>query len=204
MSAEVEPEAFSVTTKEFVAPTGAADDVDDMDDARKDASDPYGDPYDDDAPATSGGTVLVDGAMAPPTVPAAPAGFTVARLVDVGLSRPVHAATWWPEPSPRQDPEPATGAFQYTGALPIPNEPPRPDLDPSQRITPAPHPIAEGSAPAPVQQALPSARATVNEHAETFVADDVEDVSDGDYNDEPPGEDEAVSVDDDELDVDME
>lgn len=166
----VEPEAFSVTTGQFVDRSPAPD------------------PYDDDAQGAA--SVIVDGAMAPPTAPPAPTGFTVARLADVGLSRPVHAATWWPEPSPRPDPDPSSGAFSYTGALPIPSHPPRPDLDPSQRVAPAPHPVQEGSASAPAPR--PAGRATVNEHAATFAADD---------NDDPL---DAVSDAEDDVDVDLE
>ena len=165
----VEPEAFSVTTGQFVDRSPARD------------------PYDDDD-AQDAASVVVDGAMAPPTAPPAPTGFTVARLADVGLSRPVHAATWWPEPSPRPDPDPSSGAFKYTGALPIPNHPPRPDLDPSQRVAPAPHPVQEGSASAPA--ARPAARA--NEYAATFAADDNDDAL------------AAVSEAEDDVDVDLE
>lgn len=173
VSTPVEPEAFSVTTGQFVDRAPASD------------------PYDDDAPA-SAGSIVVDGAMAPPTAPAAPPGFTVARLADVGLSRPVHAATWWPEPSPRAEPDPSSGAFKYSGALPIPNQPPRPDLDPSQRVAPAPHPVQEGSAPVAAQRQAPrDTSATVNEHAATFAADF----------DDASGE--VANVEDD-LDVDLE
>jgi hypothetical protein len=237
VSTEVEPEAFSVTTGEFVDPepsaTSAADDdsavgVDDSgdDDDRYGASDPYA--SDEAEPgAGGGGSALVDGAMAPPEAPAPPAGFTVARLAEVGLSRPVHAATWWPEPSARPEPEPSTGAFEYTGALPIPSEPPRPDLDPSQRVAPAPHPVAEGAADARVADeqpaAAPAASATVDEHAATYAADDIQDVQDvqdvddpqdvddaqdaqadeaREYDDNSDVGDDAVSVEDD-LDVDL-
>lgn len=172
VSAPVEPEAFSVTKGTFVEKAPARDAYDDDDDAQEAAS------------------VVVDGAMAPPTAPPAPTGFTVARLADVGLSRPVHAATWWPEPSPRPDPDPSSGAFKYSGALPIPNQPPRPDLDPSQRVAPAPHPVQEG-APAPRQAPL-DARRTVNEHAATVAADD---------NDDPL---DAVSDAEDDVDLDLE
>lgn len=179
VSPAVEPEAFSVTKGQFVE--------------KAPARDAYDDDLDDDASqGASSGAVLVDGAMAPPVAPPAPAGFTVARLAAVGLSRPVHAATWWPEPTPRPDPDPSSGAFQYSGALPIPNQPPRPDLDPSQRVAPAPHPVQEGAAPAPAPRPAPrEVRATVNEHAATFAAD----------NDDPS---DAVSDVEDDLDVDLE
>jgi hypothetical protein len=174
VSTPVEPEAFSVTTGQFVEKAPARD------------------PYDDDDSASaSGGSILVDGAMAPPTAPAAPSGFTVARLAAVGLSRPVHAATWWPEPSLRSEPDPSSGAFQYNGALPIPSNPPRPDLDPSQRVAPAPHPVQEGTAAAP-RQPVRDSSATVNEHAATFAAD---------FDDDASGE--VANVEDD-VDVDLE
>lgn len=176
VSLPVEPEAFSVTTGKFVEQAPARDAYDDDDDAAQGAA-----------------SVVVDGAMAPPTAPPAPAGFTVARLAAVGLSRPVHAATWWPEPSPRPDPDPSSGAFKYTGALPIPNHPPRPDLDPSQRVAPAPHPVQEGAASAAAPRPAPrDASATVNEHAATFAADD---------NDDPLDD---VSDAEDDVDVDLE
>ncbi|MBK6575315.1 MAG: hypothetical protein IPG17_03730 [Sandaracinaceae bacterium] len=176
VSTTVEPEAFSVTKGQFVEP----------------ARDSYDDDVDEDASQAASGVVLVDGAMAPPVAPPAPAGFTVARLAAVGLSRPVHAATWWPEPTPRPDADPSSGAFQYSGALPIPNQPPRPDLDPSQRVAPAPHPVQEGAAPAPMPRPAPrDVRATVNEHAATFAAD----------NDDPSDE---VSDVEDDVDVDLE
>jgi len=170
----VEPEAFSVTTGKFVERAPAPEAYDDAE---------------DNEPQDAASVILVDGAMAPPTAPAAPAGFTIARLAAVGLTRPVHAATWWPEPSPRPDPDPSSGAFKYSGALPIPNHPPRPDLDPSQRVAPAPHPVQEGAAPAPSPRHV---RATVNEHAATFAADDNDDM------------DSDVADVDDEVDVDLE
>ncbi|MCA9576451.1 MAG: hypothetical protein H6726_08210 [Sandaracinaceae bacterium] len=201
-STEVEPEAFSVTTGEFVERDA---EVANDDEDRFGASDPYTDDY--ATPAEGAGSVIVDGAMAPPSFPAAPPGFTVARLADVGLSRPVHAATWWPEPSPRPEPEPSTGAFEYSGALPIPAQPPRPELDPSQRVAPAPHPIAEGQAVVAAAPAV-SAHATVDEHAATYAAEDegayadnADDVED-DYAD--AGADAADVSADDDLDVDLE
>jgi hypothetical protein len=55
------------------------------------------------------------------------------------LTRPARAAHWQPRPPRRPSARPSTGRFHYpAGALPRPARPPRPDLDPSQRITPAP------------------------------------------------------------------
>ena len=57
-----------------------------------------------------------------------------------GLTRRVHALTWQPRGVAHIEPGPSTGYFQYVGELPIPNTPPRPDLDASLRVAPAPHP----------------------------------------------------------------
>jgi hypothetical protein len=48
---------------------------------------------------------------------------------------------WVPIPMERPEPRPSSGLFQYgRGALPQPNDPPRPQLDPSLRVAPAPRP----------------------------------------------------------------
>ena len=88
-------------------------------------------------------------------------------------------ATWWPEAAQRPAPSESTGAFAYEGALPIPNIPPRPHMDPSQRVAPAPHPGGAEAAPAEEPQAYEEApveyageaEAGVDPHAETYAAE---------------------------------
>jgi hypothetical protein len=94
-------------------------------------------------------------------------------------------------------------------------------------VAPAPHPVAEGAADARVADeqpaAAPAASATVDEHAATYAADDIQDVQDvqdvddpqdvddaqdaqadeaREYDDNSDVGDDAVSVEDD-LDVDL-
>jgi hypothetical protein len=56
------------------------------------------------------------------------------------LTRPSRRATWVPEYSSVPAPRPSSGMFVYKGALPIPGVPPRPELDPSMWVKPAPRP----------------------------------------------------------------
>jgi len=83
----------------------------------------------------------------PPEMPAAPAGFQLAEATSGVLARPIQPPTWWPEPQPRPERPAASGYFEYGGELPVPAEPPRPEIDPSMRVSPAPRPIEEGQAP---------------------------------------------------------
>ncbi len=83
-------------------------------------------------------------AQPPPKLPEAPEGFALPPL-PAGLTRPVHPPTWWPSDAPPPQPRASSGWFQYGGELPIPSEPPRPDLDPALRVTPAPRPGAEAT-----------------------------------------------------------
>ncbi|MCB9595916.1 MAG: hypothetical protein H6719_24565 [Sandaracinaceae bacterium] len=75
--------------------------------------------------------------LPPPTTPdPLPSPHAVAEA----LTRPVLHASWSPEPLPRPEPSASSGHFQYAmgAGLPQPPEPPRPDLDPSMRVAPAP------------------------------------------------------------------
>ena len=57
------------------------------------------------------------------------------------LHRPARVAHWQPAPPRRPTPRPVTGMFRYAaGPLPKPARPPRPQLDPSQRVRPAAKP----------------------------------------------------------------
>jgi hypothetical protein len=57
------------------------------------------------------------------------------------LMRPARTMHWQPSPPRRPTPRPASGMFRYgLGGLPRPERPPRPDLDPSLQVTPAPRP----------------------------------------------------------------
>lgn len=57
------------------------------------------------------------------------------------LTRPARTTHWQPAPPRRPTPRPASGMFRYrVGPLPVPAAPPRPDLDRSAWVTPAPRP----------------------------------------------------------------
>ncbi len=83
----------------------------------------------------------------PPQPPSAPSGFALASMGTNGatLTRPSMAASWYPEAVPAMEPRPSSGLFQYGGGLPVPTRSPRPDLDPSMRIRPAPRPGSEAA-----------------------------------------------------------
>jgi hypothetical protein len=54
-------------------------------------------------------------------------------------------SSWAPIPAERPEPGASTGYFQYgQGVLPAPAQPPRPNLDPSLRVAPAPRPGQPG------------------------------------------------------------
>src|SRR5690606_12615892 len=67
---------------------------------------------------------------APPAAPSDPGGFGVARDLTEGLIRPVQQNTWTPVAPPRPEPRPSTGLFEYGASIPLPDAPPRPELDP--------------------------------------------------------------------------
>ena len=90
----------------------------------------------------------------PPSLPDAPQGFELPPPPQ-GLTRPVFAASWWPTADPRPEPRMSSGYFDHRGGLPIPGAPPRPDLDPTLRVSPAPRPGAEAVPAAPAPRAEP-------------------------------------------------
>ncbi len=78
-----------------------------------------------------------------PEPPAPPSGFAIDNSLAGGLVRP--HTVWSPVAPPMPEPRPSSGLFQYgPGPIPIPQRPPRPDLDPSYRVDRAPAPIREG------------------------------------------------------------
>jgi nicotinate-nucleotide--dimethylbenzimidazole phosphoribosyltransferase len=84
---------------------------------------------------------------AAPAPPEAPAPFEVARMGTNGsaLTRPSLALSWEPQAVPEPEAGPEGEGFRYqVGELPVPPAPVRPDMDPSYRVGPAPHPGAEG------------------------------------------------------------
>ena len=78
----------------------------------------------------------------PPSLPDAPQGFELPPPPQ-GLTRPVFASSWWPTAEPRMEPRMSSGYFDHRGGLPIPQQPPRPDIDPTLRVSPAPRPGAQ-------------------------------------------------------------
>jgi hypothetical protein len=57
------------------------------------------------------------------------------------LTRPARTMHWQPSPPRRPTPRPASGMFRYgLAGLPRPERPPRPELDPSLQVSPAPRP----------------------------------------------------------------
>lgn len=77
-------------------------------------------------------------ALPPPT---APGQLPTPHGNGTTLTRRWVEASWSPEPMERPEPSPSTGYFQYgIGVLPRPAAPPRPQLDASLRVMPAPRP----------------------------------------------------------------
>jgi hypothetical protein len=93
----------------------------------------------------------------PPAPPQQPGGFHIDPLGADGraLSRPSRGSTWYPEVVPPPDPRPSSGLFSHTGGLPVPPRPPRPDIDSSMRIQPAPRPQNGVAADEPLQYSPP-------------------------------------------------
>jgi len=87
--------------------------------------------------------VEVPPSAAPPAPPSQPPGF-VLEPADGALTRPSRGATWTPNLALAPDPRHPSGLFPYAGGLPIPELAPRPDLDPSYHIRPAPRPVESG------------------------------------------------------------
>lgn len=94
----------------------------------------------------------------PPSLPDAPQGFELPPPPQ-GLTRPVFASTWWPTADPRPEPRMSSGYFDHHGGLPIPEQPPRPDIDPTLRVTPAPRPSGQAADPQPAHSEPPVADA---------------------------------------------
>jgi len=80
---------------------------------------------------------------APAGPPSAPPPLSISGDAEGGgiLGRPRRQSSWAPPAAERAEPRPSSGLFAYPpGELPIPPKPPRPDLPPSQRVSPAPRP----------------------------------------------------------------
>ncbi|RLB57357.1 MAG: hypothetical protein DRJ42_00665 [Deltaproteobacteria bacterium] len=80
-----------------------------------------------------------------PEAPTAPPGFTLEQM-NGALTRQSHGATWEPNLALAPEPRAPSGLFAYGGELPVPGRAPRPDLDPSDCIQPAPRPVEPGAA----------------------------------------------------------
>jgi len=93
----------------------------------------------------------------PPAPPPQPGGFRIDPVGAGGnvLARPSRGASWYPEVVPPPDPRPSSGLFGFAGGLPVPQRPPRPDIDPSMRIQPAPRPESNGASAAEPAYAPP-------------------------------------------------
>jgi hypothetical protein len=114
---------------------------------------------------------------APPAPPEPPPGFHVGSMAADGgaLMRPSRQPSWLPEAPPEPEPQASTGLFDYGGGgLPVPSAPPRPDLDPSLRVAPAPQPSGEGSMQGDAQAAPAVQPAPQEPTAEGAPAMDVE------------------------------
>ena len=120
----------------------------------------YGGTAETHAPEIDAGEIEITDAPAsapPPAPPQQPGGFRIEPMGADGrtLARPSRGATWYPEVVPPPDPRPSSGLFSHTGGLPIPPHPPRPDIDPSMRIKPAPSPQNGVTAHEPLQYSPP-------------------------------------------------
>ncbi|MCC6876694.1 MAG: hypothetical protein IT378_20490 [Sandaracinaceae bacterium] len=104
------------------------------------AAAPYEEPQ---APAPAPAAARAPAALPayPASPPVAPGQLPSPHSVAAVLTRPIVQPSWSPEPLPRPDPRPSSGLFQYpANVLPFPNEPPRPQLDPSLQVRRAPRP----------------------------------------------------------------
>jgi hypothetical protein len=115
----------------------------------------------DDTTPMADATVQRPADRDPPQPPPAPAPFEVARMGTNGhaLTRPSQALSWEPEAVAEPEAGPESELFAYAvGELPVPPVPPRPEIDSSYRVRPAPRPGAEGAVQAvPVLQSAPEA-----------------------------------------------
>ncbi|MAQ13567.1 MAG: hypothetical protein CMN30_02050 [Sandaracinus sp.] len=133
----------------------------DVDDAwaADDAEDDFGASVAPAGPVDSLGPPPGDPPVAPaPSLPPAPVGFQIPPFQGQ-LMRPVHPPTWQPEAQDAELSAEPTGFFAYAANdLPVPGSAPRPDMDPSLRVQPAPRPGDEASpndGAAPPQIPLP-------------------------------------------------
>jgi hypothetical protein len=103
---------------------------------------------------------------AAPAPPPPPSGFDVAGLPETVLARPRLETAWTLESPSPSEPGPSDGMFQYGPSVPIPNQPPRPDIATSERVHPAPRPGgARSPEPAP---AYADAEAEADAREEAF------------------------------------
>lgn len=109
----------------------------------------------DSGPAAEVGvSALADIPDRVPQPPGPPPGFSLAAVEGV-LTRSSRQPSWWPAVEARPEPAGSSDLFAYGGAVPVPAGPPRPDLDPSYRVAPAPRPSSEAPAEAPAYEEAP-------------------------------------------------
>jgi hypothetical protein len=79
-------------------------------------------------------------------------GFVQQQIPGSILTRPVIARAWQPQAESRPEPRPSSDLFRYNGdGLPYPENPPRPDLDPSLWVAKAAHPNDPPDARRPIE-----------------------------------------------------
>ncbi len=100
---------------------------------------------------------------AEPEQPEAEDGFVPQEQIPGSiLTRPVIARAWQPRADSRPEPRPSSDLFRYNGdGIPYPENPPRPDLDPSLWVAKAAHPNDPPDAHRPVS-AFAAAPASVD------------------------------------------
>ncbi len=115
---------------------------------------------------------------APPAPPAAPAGFSI-ETTDRALTRASRGATWEPNLALAPEPRAPSGLFPYASGLPVPEHAPRPDLDPSYHIQPAPRPVEASGDSTDLESAAVQDDSGYDEggYEEAQAVEDVEDVS---------------------------
>jgi hypothetical protein len=77
---------------------------------------------------------------APPAAPSRAVDHAARPVAGRLLSRPSRHIPFVPDEASLEAARPETGYFHYAGGLPVPATPPRPDIDPTQRVSPAPRP----------------------------------------------------------------
>ncbi|NOY93276.1 MAG: hypothetical protein GXP55_18985, partial [Deltaproteobacteria bacterium] len=103
-----------------------------------------------DGPDAGTTAALAGDPSIPPPAPADPGGFQLPTVASGALTRPSREPAWWPAPAERAEAREVSGYFAYEGELPIPAVPPRPELDSSYRVGPAPRPAADAAEAEPV------------------------------------------------------